>query len=105
MFRRVVAEEPPPLHDAISKTIATSLPNLEMERNRSNLQPALGRRNAEFSVESPHGADLQWPRNRLAVRYVRHRDQTCRPWPAAEALGWRIAKGPRGKPGWDHRCP
>jgi hypothetical protein len=27
------------------------------------------------------------------------------PWPAAEALGWRIAKGPRGKPGWDHCCP
>jgi len=27
------------------------------------------------------------------------------PWPAAEALGWRIAKGPRGQPGWDHRCP
>jgi hypothetical protein len=27
------------------------------------------------------------------------------PWPAAEALGWRIAEGPRGKPGWDHRCP
>jgi hypothetical protein len=27
------------------------------------------------------------------------------PWPAAEALGWRIAKGPREKPGRDYRCP
>ena len=27
------------------------------------------------------------------------------PWPAAEALGWAIAKGPRGKPSWDYRRP
>jgi hypothetical protein len=23
------------------------------------------------------------------------------PWPAAKALGWAIAKGPQGKPGWN----
>ena len=27
------------------------------------------------------------------------------PWPAAKALGWAIAKGPRGKPSWDYRRP
>ena len=27
------------------------------------------------------------------------------PWPAAEALGWGVSQDPRGRPGWDHRCP
>jgi len=27
------------------------------------------------------------------------------PWPAAKALGWAIARGPRDKPGWDYACP
>ena len=27
------------------------------------------------------------------------------PWPNAEALGWGVSQDPRGKPGWDHRCP
>ena len=47
------------------------------------------RRKAEFAVKSLHGADLPWARNRLAVRYVRRRDQTrrLRAWPALAGRG------------------
>src|SRR5215469_14326907 len=47
------------------------------------------RRKAEFRGKSPDGADLQWPRNRLAPRYMLHRDQThrLRPWPTLAGCG------------------
>jgi hypothetical protein len=47
------------------------------------------RRKAEFAVKSLHRADLPWARNRLAVRYVRRRDQTrrLRPWKALAGRG------------------
>ena len=32
------------------------------------------------------------------IKYVGY--DPGQPWLAAEALGWRIAEGPRGKPGW-----
>jgi hypothetical protein len=52
-----------------------------------------------MTPKSSSGAALAAPRsNTLATTLA----SLGRP---RKQLGWRIAKGPRGKPDWDHRCP
>jgi hypothetical protein len=63
MFRRVVAEEPPPLHDAISKTIATSLPSLEMERNRFQRAACAGATQSRIRDKIP-----SWASTKITLR-------------------------------------
>jgi hypothetical protein len=61
-----------------------------------------GRRKPNLAVKSPHGADPQWPRSRLAVRHVWHRNPTSRlrPWravPGRESLGLSDRQRPSRK--------
>jgi hypothetical protein len=69
-----------------------------------------GRRRAKFVVRLPMVLICHGPKIILRcgmcgteIKHVGY--DPGQPWPAAEALGWGVSQDPRGRPGWDHRCP